>query len=64
LVFDYFYLFVALTEDPATGEDLAAIAECQVGALLFSVPMQNDAAPTWYRPAQRSGSPVAPLLFL
>ncbi|MEO1560815.1 MAG: hypothetical protein AAFS12_14735, partial [Cyanobacteria bacterium J06632_19] len=29
--------------------DLAATAECQVGALLFSVPMQNDAAPTWYR---------------
>ncbi|MEO1184713.1 MAG: hypothetical protein AAFX46_08400 [Cyanobacteria bacterium J06636_27] len=49
MVFDYFYLFVALTEDPATGEDLAATAECQVGALLFSVPMQNDAAPTWYR---------------
>ena len=31
--------FAALTRDPATGEDLAATAECQVGARLFSVPM-------------------------
>ena len=35
--------------DPATGEDLAATAECQVGARLFSVPTQNLYAPTWYR---------------
>ncbi|MEO0684635.1 MAG: hypothetical protein AAFY76_06190 [Cyanobacteria bacterium J06649_11] len=64
LVFDYFYLFVALTEDPATGEDLAATAECQVGALLFSVPMQNDAAPTWYRQISVAVPQLRPCFFL
>ena len=41
--------FIAPTSDPATEEDLAATAECQVGARLFSVPTQNSRAPTWYR---------------
>ena len=39
----------ASSSQPATGEDLAATAEYQVGARLFSVLMQNLYAPTWYR---------------
>jgi hypothetical protein len=42
--------FFASTNDPATGEDWAAKAECQVGLRLSTPPMIGLTAPTWHRP--------------